>query len=99
MEIDTGSSSSLISEKQFNYQKQGFIKKIRGGVIQRLRTYSAEDMLPRGVANLNVKYKGKMYKLRVLVVLGSGPSLLRGDWLESLPINLSGSCNQIKRTD
>ena len=40
-----------------------------------------------------------MYDLRVLVVPGSGPSLLGKDWLEKLPINISATCNQIEWTD
>ncbi len=51
------------------------------------------------MANLNVKYKGKMYNLRTFVVPGSGPSLLGRNWLESLPINLFANCDQIKLTD
>ena len=77
VEIDTGCSSSLISENSMNYQTQGFL---------RLRTYSGEVIIPKRVAYLNVKYKGKMYNLRVLVVPGSEPNLLRRDWLESFLI-------------
>ena len=96
MEIDTGCSSSLINEEQFNELPNArFSKK---GVIQRLPTYSGEVIIPKGVANLNVKYKGKMYNLKVLVVPGSGPSLLGRDWLESLPINLSANSNQVQWT-
>ena len=77
MDINIGCLSSLISEKQFSEE-----------VIQRLWAYSGKVIIPMGVANLNVKYKGKMYDLRVLLVLRLGPSLLGRDWLESLPINL-----------
>ena len=51
------------------------------------------------MANLNIKYKEKMYNLKVLVVPGSGPRLLGKDWQEGLPVNLSATCNQTKWTD
>ena len=68
---------------------QGFLK----WVIQRLWTYSDEVIIAKGMANLNVKYKGKMYNLRALVVPELGPSLFGRDLLESLPNNLSATCN------
>ena len=74
---------------------QGFLQK---GVIQRLWTYSGKIIILKGVAHLNIKYKEKMYNLRVLIVPGLEPIILRIDMLESLPINLSATCNQIKWT-
>ena len=62
-------------------------------------TDSGDVIIPKRVANLNVIYKGKMYSLSVLVVTGSRPSLLERGWLESLPINQSATCNQIKWSD
>ena len=96
MEINTECSSSLISEKQFNEQPNARLSK--KGVIQRLRTCSGEVIIPKREANLNVKYNGKINNLRVLVVPGSEPSLLGKDWLESLTIYVSATCNQIKRS-
>ena len=58
MEIDTGCSSSLTSEKQFNELPNARLSK-KAGVIQRLRTYSGEVIIPKEVANLKVKYKRK----------------------------------------
>ena len=94
MEIDTGCLSTLISKKQFDLLLYAKLSKKR--IIMRLRTYSGGVIIPNGVANLKVKYQGKMYDLRVLVVPGSGPNLLGRDWLEKLPINISASCNQIE---
>ena len=68
-------------------------------MIQRLQTYSGEVIISKRVGDLNVKYKRKMYNLGVLVVLGSGPSLLGRRWLESLLINLFDTANQIKWID
>ena len=97
MEIDTGSSSTLISRRQFDLLPYAKLSKKR--TILRLRTYSGGAIIPNGVANLKVKYQGKMYDLRVLVVPGSGPNLLGGDWLEKLLIDISATCNQIEWTD
>ena len=57
-EIDTECSSSLISEKQF-YELSNGEALYKKWVIQRLRTNSAEVIIPKGVAILNVKYKRK----------------------------------------
>ena len=77
MEIDSGYSSLLISKKDFYELLNARLSK--RGIIQRLRTYSDAVIIPKGVANLNVKYKGKMYNIMVLVVPGWGPNLLGRD--------------------
>ena len=97
LKIDTGCLSTLISKKQFDFLPYASLSKER--TILRLWTYSDEVIMPNGIANLKVKYQGKMYDLRVLVVPGSGPSFLGRDWLEKLPINISATCNQIEWTN
>ena len=97
MEIDTGCSSTLISKRQFDLLP--YAKLSKKSTILKLRTYSGGVIIPNGVANLKVKYQGKMYDLRVLVVPGSGPNLLGRDWLENLPINISATCNEMEWTD
>ena len=77
MEIDTGCSSTLISKKQFDLLPYAKLSKKR--TILRLQTYTGKVIIPNGVANLKVKYQGKMYDLRVLVVPGSGSNLLGRD--------------------
>ena len=57
MEIDTGCSSSLISEKQFN---ELLNTRLKGGNTE-ITDLFRWGHLPKGVANLNVKSKGKMY--------------------------------------
>ena len=90
-------SLTLISKKQFDLLPYAKLSKKR--TILSLRTYSGGVIIPKGVANLKVKYQGKMYDLRVLVVPGSGPNLFGRDWLEKLPINISAICNQIEWTN
>ena len=87
------------SDKQKKFDLLPYAKLSKKRTILRLRTYSGGVIIPNGVANLKVKYQGKMYDLRVLVVPGSGPNLLGRDWLEKLPINISSTCNQIEWTD
>ena len=97
IEIDTRCSSTLISKRQFDLLPYAKLSKKR--TILRLRTYSGGVIILNGVANLKVKYQGKMYDLRVPVVPGSGPSLLGRDWLEKLAINISANANQIEWTN
>ena len=91
MKIDTGCSSTLISKKQFDLLSYARLSKKR--TILRLRTYSGEVIILNKFANLKVKYLGKMYDLRVLVVPGSEPSLFGRDWLEKLQFNISATWN------
>ena len=97
MEIDTECSSTLISKRQFDLLSHAKLSKKR--TILRLRNYSGGVIILNRVANLKVKYQGKIYDLRVIVVPGSGPNLLGRDWLEKLPIYISATCNQIEWTD
>ena len=97
MEIDTGCSSTLINKRQFDLLPYAKLSKKR--TILRLRTNSGGVIIPNGVAGLKVKYQGKIYDLKVLVVPGSGPNLLGRDCRAKLPMSISATCNQIEWTD
>ena len=61
MEIDTGCSLSLVSPKQFyELPNSKLSKKL---VIQKLRTYSGEVIIPKGVANLNIKNTKEIFTI------------------------------------
>ena len=46
-----------------------------------LRTYSGEKLKVQGMIEVKVKYEDQVTRLPLLVVEGSGPSLLGRDWL------------------
>ena len=74
MEIDTGSSVSIISEGTFD-------KRFADNILltpstSKLRTYTGEVMPFVGMAEVDVKYKGQKECMSLLVVPGNGPSLL-----------------------
>ena len=70
MEIDTGASLSLVSEA--TYQQQWPHKRL----LPRLHTYTGEPLNVRGSLLVDVQHNNQRVKLSLLVVRGSGPSLL-----------------------
>ena len=80
MEIDTGASLSLISESTC---RKLWPKKRLLSTIAKLKTYSGEALPVLGTLNIQVS-QNKQVCLSLVVVTGSGPSLLSRDWLEKL---------------
>lgn len=70
MEIDTGASVSLVSEKTFERLWPG--KLLRKTNIK-LRTYSNEEIEVVGEADVDVKQQGRVYSLSLVVVKQEGP--------------------------
>ncbi len=89
MEIDTGASLSLISEKTYHQ----LWKKETAPPLQHteinLRTYTGEKLEIAGTINVTVKINGQTAELNLVVVKGGGPSLLGVDWLEKLKLDWS----------
>lgn len=87
MEIDTGASLSVISEKTYN----NLVSKNRAPPLEKsgtvLRTYTGEEVKPKGSCTVDVCYKGGKYSLPLLVVKEEGPALLGRNWLEEIKIN------------
>ena len=54
-----------------------------------LKTYTGGPIKVHGSITVNVGYDNKMYTLDLIVVKGSGPSLLGRDWLRIIPIDWS----------
>ena len=54
-----------------------------------LRTYTGEKLPIIGSVSVTVEYKCQLEELRLLVVEGSGPSLLGRDWLGKLRLDWS----------
>ena len=78
MEVDTGASVSIMSEATFG-------ELWPGPVLQpsqvRLQSYLKETIPVVGCCYVNLEYKGQTAKLPLLIVAGSGPTLLGRDWL------------------
>ena len=53
----------------------------------RLRTYLKETIPVVGCTNVNVDYNGQLCELPLVVVGGSGPSLLGRDWLSHVQLD------------
>ena len=86
MEVDTGASVSLISERTWrNLWKNGTSKLNPAKVI--LQSYSGESIKVLGEMEVTVQYQDQKKKLNLLVVTGGGTSLLGRDWLRHLKLN------------
>ena len=84
MELDTGASVSIISEK--TYKKVLSSKALEKSTVS-LRTYTGEPLDVMGSMEGEVKYKSQEARLPLLVVTGEGPSLLGRDWLQQIQLD------------
>ena len=86
MEVDTGASLSVISEEQYDYLfSEGQAPQlVESGIV--LRTYTVEEVKPKGSCSVNVCYDGVEYSLPLLVVRSKGPALLGRNWLEKIKL-------------
>ena len=87
MEVDTGASLSVINEELYNYLFSAgqASQLVESGIV--LRTYTREEVKPKGSCSVNVCYDGIKYSLPLLVVGGKGPALLGRNWLEKMKLN------------
>ena len=84
MEVDTGASLSLISEATFRVHfPRGSLKPSRA----RLVTYSKENSATLGQMEVLVTYEEQQAVLPLIVVAGSGPSLLGRNWLGKIRLD------------
>ena len=84
MEVDTGASCSLISKRTFDRYWQDH--DLHQSTVN-LRTYSGERLGVLGKFSVDVSYRDQQATLPLLVVDGSGPSLLGRDWLAHLRLD------------
>ncbi len=79
LEVDTGSSVSLMPRCTF---EKLWPKRKLSPCKYRLRSYAEEPIVVLGCVEVEVKYKVQSARLMLIVVEGSGPSLLGRNWLE-----------------
>ena len=87
MEVDTGATLSIISEQTY---KTLFITvsapRLEASAAH-LNTYTGEEIKILGQTTITVSYSNQEKKLGLLVVAGTGPSLLGHDWLSQLKLD------------
>ena len=81
MELDTGASLSLVSEKMFRENWPDL------EVTLHWHSYSGESIPVVGLIRVSVKYEDQESLLPLLIVEGDGPGLLGRNWLSHLKIN------------
>ena len=86
MEIDTGASVSVISEKTF--QQNWTEKELKASSVL-LQTYTGHRLEVKGCIEVNVKYQSQENQLPLLVIAGEGPSLLGHNWVAYIKLDWS----------
>ena len=87
MEVDTGASASLISEKLLNDICTAENRPNLVHCIDILKVYPGQLMKSKGAIVVEVEHNQQEKKLSFLVVPGKGPALLGRDWLNELILN------------
>lgn len=88
MEVDSGSACTVISSETFRVLDLTTTK-LRPSPLQ-LQSYTHERLDIMGTLEVDVTYKTREARLPLLVVKGTGTSLLGRDWFPALGIGLSG---------
>ena len=89
IEVDTRASLSVIGEELYNYLFSAgqAPQLVESGIV--LRTYTGEEVKPKGSCSVNVCYDGVEYSVPLLVVGSKGPTLLSRNWLEKIKLDHS----------
>ncbi|KAK8784126.1 hypothetical protein V5799_009508, partial [Amblyomma americanum] len=88
-EVDSGAACTLISEDTFRTSWPSDAPTLQQDDTH-LRTWSGQNLPLLGSANVRVNYNGKTHTLPLLVVKGSGSSLLGRNWFASLGVTICG---------
>ena len=84
MEVDTGATLSVISEQTYKTPFNTTSAPRLEASTAQLKTYTGEEIKIVGQTTVEVSYKDQVKKLGLLVVAGTGPSLLGRNWLSQL---------------
>ena len=84
MEIDTGADVSIMAER--TYQQLFSHKPLQPSTV-RLTTYTQSPIQVKGQLPVQVYYGQQTFELTLIVVAGSGPSLLGRNWLHSIRLD------------
>lgn len=87
MEVDTGATLSVMSEETYNRLWDPDIRPLLRPSSAQLTTYTGEKISVIGTINVDVSYQHQQHKLQLLIVPGTGPSLLGRDWLQHINLD------------
>ena len=79
MEVDSGASLSVISEKTFEQTFGDSLQIEKTNIV--LKTYTKQAIPIVGVASVTVRFEGETLSLPLVVIKGDGPCLLGRSWL------------------
>ena len=88
MEVDTGAAILIVSKLTYNRFWTGGSLPLQTTTTS-LRTYTGEKIDVQGSATVRMEYLDQKEQLELLVVSGTGPSLLGKDWLLKLRLDWS----------
>ena len=84
MEVDTGASVSLISEATYKKLWSTMHRPQTDASSRKLQMYTGEKLNVLGSITIDVEYQTQRHTLPLLVVAGTGPSLLGRDWMRKI---------------
>jgi len=87
MEVDTGATLSIMSEETYNRLWDRHARPPLIPSSAQLSTYTGEKISVLGAINVDVYYQHLQHKLQLLIVPGTGPSLLGRDWLQHIRLD------------
>jgi len=87
MELDTGAVVSVIGENTYLSTWPHDPPPLQPSTIE-LHTYSGEELKVLGSITVTVDYQGQQEELPLLVVKGSGASLMGRNWLQKIRLDL-----------
>ncbi|XP_049272416.1 uncharacterized protein K02A2.6-like [Rhipicephalus sanguineus] len=88
-EVDSGAACTLISEETYRNTWPRNAPPLLNEDTH-LRTWSGQDLPILGSANVEVAYNGTLTKLPIVIVKGTGSSLLGRNWFHALNIAICG---------
>ena len=82
MEVDTGAALSVISEQTYRelWPNPELAPTLKPSTVK-LKTYTGESIGVKGTIDVHVAYLEQESRLNLLVVAGTGPSLMGRDWI------------------
>ncbi len=92
--LDTGAVRSLLSEATWRKIGSPPLKKAE----IKLQTYTGEDIELLGESEVQVDYKGHVYKCKVLVTRGNRQDVMGRDWLKEMIPELQSICSSAPNT-